>query len=359
MGFGVQHRMINKALKVFAFAKQSWVKLLHPSLRQDGKGRTEFYSQLWRAASESVGANFVQLPDGFCEIKLNGRSTRMHKGLVMLDNPVTLQLAGNKPLVNAMLSAQGLPVPRYAEFTLDTLAEAERFLETQKSLCVVKPALDSGAGDGVTTNVRSKKDLLRAAIAASLHGERLMIEEQIRGDSYRLLYLRGRLLHAICRRSPRVFGDGKSTIHQLVIAENKRRAAGRSSTVTRLHMDEDMNMTLRTAGLSFSTVPKAGEEVVVKTVVNDNSQADNQSVTTKIGECLRGEGALAASALGIELAAVDLISSNPALSLKQAGGAIIEVNTTPGLHHHYNVANKNEGADVAVEILKHLVGLEK
>lgn len=351
--------MKHNALKALAYAKQSWDKLLQPALRHNGKGRTEFYSQLWRSASETVGAKYVQLPDGFAEIRVNGRTTRVYNGLVMLDNPVTLQLAGNKPLVSAMLSAQGLPVPRYAAFTLDTLADAEAFLKIQRGLCVVKPALDSGAGDGVTTNIRSGKDLLRAAVAASLHGERLMIEEQIEGDSYRLLYLRGRLLHAIRRRSPRVTGDGASTIHQLVIAENQRRASAHSATVTRLHMDDDMKMTLRDAGLSFSSVPKAGEEVVVKTVVNDNSQADNQSVTSEIGECLRGEGALAASTLGIDLAAVDLITTNPALSLKQSGGAIIEVNTTPGLHHHYNIANGEESADIAAEILKHLVGLEK
>lgn len=363
IGFGVQHRVIHtgwyETLRMFAYARQSWNKLLHPTLRRDGRGRTEFYSQMWRAASEKVGAKFVQLPDGFCEIKLNGRATRVYKGLVMLDNPVTLKLAGNKPLVNAMLSSEGLPVPRHAVFTLGTLSEAESFLEMQKGCCVVKPALDSGAGDGVTTNLHSRKDLLRAAVAASLHSERLMIEEQINGDSYRLLYLRGRLLQAVHRRSPRIVGDGKSTIHQLVIAENERRAARHSSTVTRLQIDDDMKMTLRNAGLSFSTVPKTGEEVVVKTVVNDNSQADNQCVTSKIGECLRVEGALAASTLGIDLAAVDIITNDPALSLKQAGGVIIEVNTTPGLHHHYNVINSDENADVAVEILKHLIGVER
>ena len=186
-----------------------------------------------------------------------------------------------------------------------------------------------------------------------------MIEEQIRGDSYRLLYLGGRLLHAVHRRSPRILGDGKSTIHQLVLAENQRRAKRQGVTVTRLHLDDDMKMTLQKAGLSFSTIPKAGEEVVVKTVVNDNSQTDNQSITSKIGECLRVEGALAASTLGIDLAAVDIITTNPAASLKQAGGAIIEVNTTPGLHHHYNISNADENGDVAVEILKHVLGLEK
>ena len=120
----MQHRMKHNAQKALAYAKQSWDKLLHPVLRQNGRGRGEFYSQLWRSAAATVGATYVPLPDGFCEIELNGRVTRVYKGLVMLDNPVTLKLAGNKPLVHAMLSAEGLPVPRHVVFTLDTLSVA-------------------------------------------------------------------------------------------------------------------------------------------------------------------------------------------------------------------------------------------
>ncbi|MEO8167243.1 MAG: hypothetical protein ABI623_03290, partial [bacterium] len=170
-------------LRRLAYARQAWTKLVHPSLRQNRKGRAEFYSRLWREASTKVGAEFMQLPDGFYKIRMNGHSTLVYNGIVMLDNPVTLQLAGNKPLVHTMLAAQGLPVPQHVTFTLGTLNEAGAFLEQQRCSCVVKPALDSGAGDGVTTNIRTSKDLLRASVAASLHGDRLMIEEQIKGDS--------------------------------------------------------------------------------------------------------------------------------------------------------------------------------
>lgn len=346
-------------LRTTTAARQALRKLRYPSLRRDEQARTEFYVQMWRDAANTLGATFVELVDGFCEVRLGERSTCIYKGLVMLDDPVTLKLAGNKPLVHKMLSDAGLPVPPYQEFTQGAIEKAEAFLQMQAAPCVVKPALDSGAGDGVTTNIRTKRELARAAASASLHSTKLMIEKQIAGESYRLLYLHGRLLQAIHRRSPRVIGDGKSTIRQLILAENERRTLERGVTVTRLNMDLDLETTLHNAGLSLNSVPHAGRKVVVKTVVNDNSREDNVAVTDEIGEGLRVECALAASVLGVELAAVDIITSDPRISLKQANGVIIEINTTPGLHHHYSIANPNKQNDVAVPILKDLLHVEQ
>jgi cyanophycin synthetase len=265
----------------------------------------------------------------------------------MLDDPVTLKVAGNKPLVHKLLSRAGLPVPEHEEFTLASLGGAERFLK-RHAPCVVKPALDTGAGDGVATNIQTKRELHRAAASASLHSERLLIERQIAGDSYRLLYLDGTLLQALLRKPPTIIGDGRSTIRSLIDRENERRAASRDASVTRLHFDEDMRSTLRGQDFTLRSIPDAGREVAVKTVVNDNAQRDNKAVTDAIGCALREECALAARTVGTRLAAVDIITTSPTASLKETGGAIIEVNTTPGLHHHYNMSNPNESADVAV-----------
>jgi cyanophycin synthetase len=355
----MQHSFMNDALFTIlrgaTFLRQAWLKVRLPPLRREATAKQEFYGRLWRTAAAKLGAEFYELSDGVGEIRLNGKVTRVYKGLVMLDDPVTLTIAGNKPLVHKLLTRVGLPVPEYYEFTLASLEYAERFLE-RHAPCVVKPALDTGAGDGVAANIQTKRRMRRAAASASLHCERLLIEKQITGDSYRLLYLDGRLLHALHRRPPTIMGDGRSTLRVLIDRENERRAASRTASVTRLHRDEDMRSTLRAQGLALNAVPNAGRNVVVKTVVNDNAQRDNEGVTNAIGSALREEGALAARTVGSRLAAVDVITTNPLVSLKEAGGVIIEVNTTPGLHHHYNIANPDERTDVAVCILELLLG---
>jgi cyanophycin synthetase len=330
--------------------------------RGDGtqRARREFYARMWGDAAAAIGAALIELEDGFYEVRLGDRATRLRQDFVMLDDPVTLQLAGHKPLVHRLLSAAGLPVPPHRRFTLTTIDAAEEFLRLGVP-CVVKPAVNSGAGAGVTTHVVTRRQLALAAVQAALHSKCLLIERQIAGDAYRLLYLHGRLLQAVWRRPPRVVGDGRSTIRQLIEAENARRAAewGGEAAVTRLHVDLDMELTLRGAGLSLGDVPEAGQMVIVKTVVNDNGRRGNTVVTDRIGDALRADGACATAVLGTALAAVDIITPDPCVALRRAGGVIVEVNTTPGLHHHYNVAEalSSPPQAVAVPVLKSLLGL--
>ena len=96
----------------------------------------------------------------------------------------------------------------------------------------------------------------------------------------------------------------------------------------------------------------------MKTTVNDNSAKDNVSVRNLISDALTQEVARATAVLGIRLAGIDVITKDPSVSLKDSGGAIIEVNSSPGLHHHYNVGNLQETTPVAVPILRCLLGME-
>lgn len=85
---------------------------------------------------------------------------------------------------------------------------------------------------------------------------------------------------------------------------------------------------LRERGYSLDSVPRDGELVRLKTVVSDNHRDENVDAMAKL--CRAIAEAAAAQAVGARLAAVDLITSDPQAPLTRPGGAIIEVNTTPG-----------------------------
>jgi len=340
------------------YLKFVWDKLANKWGTLDDPMRTNFYLKLWREAAERLSVKFALLPDGFCEASANGRVTRMYQNLVMLDHPVTIKLARSKPLVLRLLAERGIKVPEYTEFTLGDIDRAMEFLRAMNGPIVVKPARGTAGGDGVTTNVRTPRDLKRAAIFASLYTHTMLAERQIPGTSYRLLYLNGRLLDAIRRKSPSVVGDGASTIRELLHRENTRRASMEGSEgLTWLRIDVDCRNTLASAGLSLDTVPATGAEVVVKQAANDNSSRENESVTHLLCRELVEEGARAAEILGVQLAGVDLITTDPGKPLEETDGVINEVNTTPGLHYHYQISNAAQGVPVIVPILKHLLAL--
>jgi len=146
-------------------------------------------------------------------------------------------------------------------------------------------------GDGVTGEIRSASELRRAALAASRFARQLLIESQVEGEVFRVLVLDGQLLDVVRRRRPAIRGDGRSTVEELIF----------------------------------------------------------------VSPALASEVAAAAEVLGLRLAGVDVVTPTPAAALAASGGAIIDVNEAPGLHHHAHVAGVDGGTRVAVPILRALL----
>lgn len=217
----------------------------------------------------------------------------------------------------------------------------------------MKPA-DGAAGRGVTTGIVTSFDLVRAAIAAAAFGRNLVVEQQVEGNVYRLLYLNGRLLDAVLRKSPSVVADGRSSVRKLIQLENRARLnAGRKFGQVLLSIDLDMRRTLSKQGLSLSSVPNAGTVVTLKRVINENSAAENISATNLMCKSIIEDGAAAAAAVGVQLAGVDVVTRDPGVPLAQSGGAILEVNTSPGYYYHY--CQRDGGVPVAIPILSWLL----
>jgi len=314
----------------------------------------EFHAQLWEHAAAEVGATCKQLGYGICEIRRDDLVTRVRQNWTAIDDLVTHAIALNKPLVNRLLAEAGLPIPPHVVFTLRTLWRAIDFLEQHGGECVVKPANGTGGGQGVTTGIRTPRQLAWAATLAAQDGSEMLLERQIPGDNYRLLYLDGVLLDAIQRRPPSVTGDGRSTIRRLVEDVNASRLAhSTGAALALLTFDMDMRHTLARQGLSLSSVPAANAVIALKTVINQNFAADNVTVTGRLCPSVIAAGAKAARAVGVRLAGIDIITRDPAVPLAESCGVILEVNTTPGLRFHYH---KNDGSyPVAVRVLEQLL----
>ena len=92
----------------------------------------------------------------------------------------------------------------------------------------------------------------------------------------------------------------------------------------------------------------------MKRVVSQNGVADNE--TAEIGRALVADARRAAGVVGLRLAGVDVITSDADRSLAEAGGVVLEVNGTPGLHYHYEVAEAANATRVAIPVLRKLLG---
>ena len=290
------------------------------------------------------------------EITHGDRRTRVFRNETAADDPVTLRLAGDKTSVHAMLSAHGLPVPDHVEFTLRSLEQAERFLIRARAPCVVKGARSTSGGESVTTGIRTRSQLVSASVHAAVYSKELLIEREVAGDLYRLLFLDGRLIDTVVRHSPTVMGDGRSTVHQLVMEENARRLRQGEGAQTVLTVDQDMKNTLSRERLTLSSIPGQGTRIPLKTVTNNNAPEENAPANGVLSEPIIEAGRRATSILRVRLAGVDVVVADPSQPLQATGGVILEVNTTPGYHYHYY--RRGDGVAVAVPILAMLLGLD-
>lgn len=319
--------------------------------------RSRFYLQFWQYSADQIGAELHDLKNNWWMVKRNDSNTFLHGERVMLDSNVTLELAGNKALIYRLLNEDGYPVPPSLLFSLDNLDQAYAFQQDVIGQVVIKP-MASWAGQGVTVNIKTPETLKKAALYATRFGEQLLIEKHIPGDSYRLLFLNGELIDAVRREPPHVTGDGKHTIKQLIGKENQKRInSDEIVALSAISIDTDCKRTLKEQKLTLNSIPVSGKTIRIKKVVNHNNRFENHVVKDQVHPDIIAMGQKICLQYQIELAGLDLITTDISKPLVETGGIINEINTTPGLHHHALVSDYNQitpvGSLVLDYILKH------
>lgn len=322
--------------------------------------RNRFYDQLWRDAAREVGAEIAKLPGGLKQISRGNLRTFVDHSEIMLDSAITSRLLLNKAVTFDMLAAKGLRVPRRQKFGMDSLERAIAFLRENGGPVVVKPADGTGCGHGVTTRITDRYGLLKAARHAAAFHTELLVEEQLIGASYRLLYLDGVFIDAVRRDSPIVIGDGSSNIRQLVSAENGRRRSGEAITaLSPLMIDLECRNTLSARDLSPAAIPAVGQEVMVKLAVNENGAAQNHLVRDEVHPEIVETGSRIVRDFGIGFAGLDVTATDISMPLNAGDTIFNEINAGPGIHHHYLVSDQTRIAHVAPRILEHLFSTKR
>ncbi|NJM31362.1 MAG: cyanophycin synthetase [Rhizobiales bacterium] len=315
--------------------------------------RRAYYAEFWQRAAMAANAECSPWHDGYFRIRRGRQVAIVKGGSLRLDDHLTLQIFGNKLLTYKLLEEQGCTLPRHMPFTRAALRDAGHFMEQTKGLAVVKPVSGTGGGAGVSTGIANYGALKRAAWQAAKFDTNLMIEQQIEGDSYRLLYLDGAMIDAVKRVPPKLKGDGVKSIAELVKAENRRRIEQRPySALSPLKLDADAMNFLKAAGRTPKSRPMKGETITVKRAANENTSAENHRVYNVHG-ATADLGTKLARNLGIKLMGLDIIAKDISSPLTRDNGVIGEVNTTPGLHHHDLTAAPAPG-NIAARIIKHM-----
>ncbi len=348
--------LVTEQIRRLAYRAQFYLDV--PSLIQLLKFRQLrqlYYQDLWRDAARNIGAEFSDWDFGYGRISRGGRTTMVKLSSVMLDDHLTLDLMGNKALVYSLMVEIGYPVPEHKRFTMSKMDDCEAFFRALDRSLVVKPASGTGGGRGVTTGITNLRALRKAARLAASFDDQLLVEEQLDGKSYRLLYLDGEFIDAVHRDPPVITGDGRRTIRQLVSMENEKRLSGDPVTaLSPLKIDRDCHNKLHEIGLRPGSRLEAGQTIELKRAINENGREENHNVRADVHRETIAAGARLVQALGVGFAGLDVICKDISKPLGAANGLISEINTTPGIHHHYLVSDAKTHVPVAELVLEHM-----
>lgn len=314
-----------------------------------------YYRELWRRSARNIGAECDDWDFGYSHITRDGLSTFVRYESVMLNSHLTFNMMDNKALVYRMLAGKGFAVPRHLRFTMDDLTACTEFFKSVSAAVVVKPANGTGGGRGVTTGITSVASLRKAARLAARFARDLLVEEQLGGHSFRLLFLDGEFIDAIRRDPPQVTGDGRHTIRQLARLESAKRLTANPVTALRpLKIDRDCSNRLKALGLSPQSRLEPGQVIGIKMAVNENCSEQNHSVKSDVHPQTIADLAQLVRDLGVSFAGLDVHCRDISAPLDAGNGLISEINTPPGIHYHYCISDRTRVVPVAELLLDHM-----
>jgi len=203
----------------------------------------------------------------------------------------------------------------------------------------VKP-YDGNHGRGVSLNLYTEADVRAAYDIAVERGgsESVIVEKFIVGDEHRLLVVGRKVVAASKGESLWVTGDGAMSVQELVDTQiniDPRRGTTEEFplNIVEPKKSQEVQLDLQRQGLTPDSVPEAGRKVLIQ--LNGNVAND---VTDLVHPAVAEMAALAARAVGLDIAGIDMVVQDVSQPLEGQGGAIIEVNASPGLLAHLKPA---------------------
>jgi cyanophycin synthetase len=246
---------------------------------------------------------------------------------------ISTEIAQDKELTLQLLYDVGIPVPKggVAKTVEDLIYESERV----GFPLVLKP-LDVSHGRGVSLNIHTEEELLRAFEIAQEYSSSTIVEKFINGKDFRVLVINGQFVAAAERIPAHVVGDGVNTVQNLIdiINQDPRRGIGHEKVLTKIYVDDNTERLLVDQNLTLTSIPKIGQYVQLKSTANLSTGGTARDVTDIIHFDNIQLAERAVKTIGLDIAGVDIITDDITTPIKTNGGVIIEVNAAPGFRMH-------------------------
>lgn len=280
-------------------------------------------------AAHALRIPWRHLGGGVYQLGWGARARYFDRSSVDGDSAAGIRLTQHKVLSARLLRDAGLPAPQHG---VATQVEAAQAAASRLGWPVVVKPADRDRGEGVTVNVNDA-DALAAAFATARalarQGE-VLIERQVAGVCHRLFLVQGHLLYAVKRLPMGLYGNGRDTVAQQVHDVLQREQTLPPWRRSGLQALDDLALgCLARAGLGPDSVPAAGHFVALRPIETTAWGGVDEDVTDQVHPDNLRIAATAARLVGLEIAGVDIMTTDIGRPWHETGAIINEVNYAP------------------------------
>ncbi|HEY9880408.1 MAG TPA: cyanophycin synthetase [Leptolyngbyaceae cyanobacterium] len=247
-----------------------------------------------------------------------------------------VELACDKEGTKQILREAGVPVPRGTVISYQD--ELEDAIETVGGFPIVIKPLDGNHGRGITINITNWQAAEEAYEAAREVSRGVIVERFYQGRDHRVLVINGKIV-AVAERIPaHVVGDGRSSITELIEQTNQdpRRGEGHDNLLTRIEVDRTTWQLLEQKGYTLDTVLSKGEVCYLRATANLSTGGIAIDRTDEIHPHNIWIAERIAKIINLDIAGIDVVTSDISRPLREVDGVIVEVNAAPGLRMHFS-----------------------
>jgi len=251
--------------------------------------------------------------------------------MAQTDSYCGMKLTGDKLCTAKLLSAAGVAVPVHK--AVKSLPAAIQACKSLGFPVVIKP-VDSERGEGVTVDLKDELSLAVAFEKAMQFSKAksVLVERQVKGVCHRLFMVNGRLLYAVKRWPPSVFGDGVSSLKQLVEANVQHELSKLPfERYPLVPWDNETESFIREIGLTADFVPVALQRIPLRRIESTLWGGFDEEVTSLVHPDILRQARIACALVHMTVVGVDVITEDISKPLSETGGVINELNGGPSL----------------------------
>lgn len=309
-------------------------------------------SLIKKVVQEMGGSCEDIIPERSClYIHLQGKSFLITRKFRIAKNFISIAGATEyKDLTYTLLKRHSLPTPTTVFFFRKNFhsKDVANKLAGIKFPIIIKDSSGSNS-QGIFPYIKNLEEAQSIIEKEILNFRSLIAQEMIFGKEYRVLILDDKVIGALEMIPPRIFGNGRDTIEQLII--EKQRLTRRKTPI-----DQALKIILKEQGFSLDHILDNGSAVSIRKNSSLAEGGETRDVTGLVNEEIVSICAKASDAIGYYLTGIDIICDDISMNPTIQTFGILEINGKPDIYIHYNPTH-GKSRNVVKDIINFILNL--